>query len=635
MKRDSTRSTAERGGGVPDTSPGDRRVRPPAREGSRSPCGGHGASGGPCGPSGSLAALHRSVGNAAVEELYENGDLQPKLDVSRPNDPAEREAERVADMVMRLSAPESERPVSRSAGRPSRTAAVDAARRRSDGDSPTATADMCPRCIRRQRAGKPLDCEECEAALQRAPDESAGPMEKREHPLDSGPEPPAGDTLEIGRAPGTPRPVLRQADHLASRDEGSRTAGDGGLCSRCRRRFERGKPLDCEECEAAIQRRIEPRATAQRSRSGGEGSGTRRTAGTGPDAVDDSVPLSPGGGRPLRDDVRSFFEQRFGHDFGGVRVHTGGRADRAADSLDARAFTIGRDIYLKRGEYRPETRRGKRLLAHELTHVVQQTGGSAAAHGTDVSRVSRQRVMRKLMVYKPGETVSKSGGSGVSQTRRETASNYLETLCAAGVDVSKSGDVSVQTGACSSPSAGTPTGCSCVCHMVNSSNHWWILITDRTWPHTKPEDEEAAHGKTPGGSGGYVMAPTPNSPKAWGAATESGARLAIDPWLVLGHELCGHAWRADQGLMDYEPRGQGGHQPTVDRENELRREHGIPERGDFRDPYCGESFWRDKDTGHFEWSSYLEHCKQWRRNFNMTYGTNYDISDRIPRMSHR
>jgi hypothetical protein len=81
-----------------------------------------------------------------------------------------------------------------------------------------------------------------------------------------------------------------------------------------------------------------------------------------------------GGGRPLGGTERAFFEPRFGHDFGGVRVHTGAAASSAAEAIRARAFTMGRDIVFRAGHYRPDTQAGRRLLAHELTHVVQQAG---------------------------------------------------------------------------------------------------------------------------------------------------------------------------------------------------------------------------------------------------------------------
>jgi hypothetical protein len=74
----------------------------------------------------------------------------------------------------------------------------------------------------------------------------------------------------------------------------------------------------------------------------------------------------------MDDKVRTFLESRFGHDFSGVRVHTDARAVAAADAVNARAFTAGSDIVFAAGQYAPLTRQGLRLLAHELTHVVQQ-----------------------------------------------------------------------------------------------------------------------------------------------------------------------------------------------------------------------------------------------------------------------
>jgi hypothetical protein len=80
------------------------------------------------------------------------------------------------------------------------------------------------------------------------------------------------------------------------------------------------------------------------------------------------------GGRPLGGGVRSFMERGFGHDFGAVRVHTGPAAERSTEAMGARAYTLGNDIVFNRGEYRPDTKSGRRLLAHELAHTVQQGG---------------------------------------------------------------------------------------------------------------------------------------------------------------------------------------------------------------------------------------------------------------------
>lgn len=84
-----------------------------------------------------------------------------------------------------------------------------------------------------------------------------------------------------------------------------------------------------------------------------------------------------GGGHPLPASARSFFEPRFGHDFGQVRLHTDKRAEESARELGARAYTIGTDIAFGAGQYSPETASGRRLLAHELTHVLQQRRGAS------------------------------------------------------------------------------------------------------------------------------------------------------------------------------------------------------------------------------------------------------------------
>lgn len=81
------------------------------------------------------------------------------------------------------------------------------------------------------------------------------------------------------------------------------------------------------------------------------------------------------GGRPLPDRQREPLEQSFGFSFGQVNVHTNQRADLLNRSINANAFTIGRDIFFRKGLYAPSQPSGQRLLAHELTHVVQQSGG--------------------------------------------------------------------------------------------------------------------------------------------------------------------------------------------------------------------------------------------------------------------
>jgi hypothetical protein len=92
--------------------------------------------------------------------------------------------------------------------------------------------------------------------------------------------------------------------------------------------------------------------------------------------VDSQIQALRGGGQPLDAATRAFMEPRFGYNFGQVRVHADAKAAESARAVNALAYTVGRDVVFGTGEYAPQTKQGKRLLAHELTHVAQQ-GNSA------------------------------------------------------------------------------------------------------------------------------------------------------------------------------------------------------------------------------------------------------------------
>ena len=81
------------------------------------------------------------------------------------------------------------------------------------------------------------------------------------------------------------------------------------------------------------------------------------------------------GGQPLPESVRAFYEPHFGVDFSQVRVHTDSHAAQTAQSINAKAFTVGHDIAFSEGQYAPESNDGRKLLAHELTHTIQQGAG--------------------------------------------------------------------------------------------------------------------------------------------------------------------------------------------------------------------------------------------------------------------
>ena len=94
--------------------------------------------------------------------------------------------------------------------------------------------------------------------------------------------------------------------------------------------------------------------------------------------IEGSIEGARSGGRALDEGLRSSMEPAFGADFSGVRVHTDAKADSLNRSLQARAFTTGQDIFFRGGEYNPGSGGGKELVAHELTHVVQQNGPTVA-----------------------------------------------------------------------------------------------------------------------------------------------------------------------------------------------------------------------------------------------------------------
>ncbi|MEH2399277.1 eCIS core domain-containing protein [Nostoc sp.] len=92
--------------------------------------------------------------------------------------------------------------------------------------------------------------------------------------------------------------------------------------------------------------------------------------------IEASINQARGGGQPMADNIRHPMEVAFSTDFSGVKVHTDSQSDQLNRSIQARAFTTGQDVFFRQGEYNPGSRGGQELLAHELTHVVQQNGGA-------------------------------------------------------------------------------------------------------------------------------------------------------------------------------------------------------------------------------------------------------------------
>ena len=145
-------------------------------------------------------------------------------------------------------------------------------------------------------------------------------------------------------------------------------------------KFAMGQPNDPDEREAdrvaeQVLRMATPLAGNTPSRLTGSNASVKRATPASVNAAPAMVRATlSSAGQPLDPGTRSFMEPRFGHNFSDVRLHTGGHAEASAGQINARAYTLGRHIIFGAGQYSPASNDGRRLLAHELTHVVQQTG---------------------------------------------------------------------------------------------------------------------------------------------------------------------------------------------------------------------------------------------------------------------
>src|SRR5262249_717319 len=120
-------------------------------------------------------------------------------------------------------------------------------------------------------------------------------------------------------------------------------------------------------------------------------------------------------GQPLDSAARAFMEPRFGHDFSHVRVHTDQKAAESARSIHAQAYTVGHDVVFCAGQYSPRRAEGKELLAHELTHVIQQNGTAPAVQRKKLKSPYRAQIV----------SVKESGGA--VQTCQDVNANGCRT----------------------------------------------------------------------------------------------------------------------------------------------------------------------------------------------------------------
>jgi hypothetical protein len=280
-------------------------------------------------------------------------------------------------------------------------------------------------------------------------------------------------------------------------------------------------------------------------------------------------------GQSLPPSTRGFFETRFGRDFSNVRVHTDSTAAQTTKAVQAKAFTVGNDVVFGSGQYEPQTADGKHLLAHELTHAVQQKG----------KKQNSPIIQRRVRVT--------SGAIG-------QILGYFHRICP-GSWVGVGPDITGHANLVNNQS------CTCLEDTVNDPNRTYRIQVDPVATIFEPEylynnntrrvdlPKPTSGPRTFRGASPLVHMPdSAASTMDFGSFDPSGNAVKADNWRILAHELCGHA-RLNQGYT-----GRKGDRPehdsTINTENQIAAEHGGPARGMYNDRRQGESYHCEKSN---------------------------------------
>ena len=144
-----------------------------------------------------------------------------------------------------------------------------------------------------------------------------------------------------------------------------------------------------------------------------------------PGNIEDTIKSKKGSGEELADNVKEPMETAFDANFSRVKVHTDGESDQLNKSLNSRAFATGQDIFFSQGAYNPGSRDGQELLAHELTHIVQQNGGvqrKIVQHQT-----TEQKIVQMMPKVKPGNLSVKDAQIALAKANKELAFELAQT----------------------------------------------------------------------------------------------------------------------------------------------------------------------------------------------------------------
>ena len=303
-------------------------------------------------PFDTILSLHGTIGNRAVQRLFESGELQAKLNVGAPNDIYEQEADRVADEVMPMPEP--------------------------DVNAQQPTISPQPQITPLQRM-----CPECEGELQKQESEEDSelqrtPAENESEKLAKKKDPVTSESSIQRLCSECEEDLQKQESEEDNESESKASIGarEDGLLRQPSDDVKEDEALQRQPVNGEHEKHLRRQALTEKENAVVQTKGTSVETPEVSQAVESTIHAQRGGGQPLPASSRDFFGPRIGADFSGVRVHTGAGADHLNRQLNARAFTTGQDIFFRRGEYNPSGSKGQELLAHELTHVVQQNGAT-------------------------------------------------------------------------------------------------------------------------------------------------------------------------------------------------------------------------------------------------------------------
>jgi hypothetical protein len=316
----------------------------------------------------------QAYGNHAVQRMLQAKLLQAKLVVNPPDDEYEKEADQMADAVMRMPEPAVQRP-------------SDDIEKDDEEKRRIQTKPLC--CQDVPEVQREVEKEDEEEGIQTKilPGYNGSLIHRAEAEKEDEDQ----KLLQTKLIPGQSTPVIQRemvgepedeaesvlqtktfSDQIALIQRGM----DAGTEEEQKRKAEEEKPLQTKPIARQtfhIQRETENKNCNKCPKDEENGIIQSKTISNKAGAiVEDSFIQNLGQGQPLDPSTSAFFEARLGHDFSHVRVHTGAQAEETARSFSAKAYTVGGNIAFGAGRYAPESQEGRWLLAHELTHVIQQ-----------------------------------------------------------------------------------------------------------------------------------------------------------------------------------------------------------------------------------------------------------------------